>query len=153
MSQSNVPPWQPSGNRSTGGSGGGGGSSMAEYLIAQETNRQILLILVRLREDTNNVLTRLSFLESSVISLQVSHNHSFVNTNKCEFICINDSLFLDKSANKSNKCECKHWNFFSVCISQQYQQQRGYFTFTIDSERHQQQLELFFFSDSIYHNN
>ena len=76
LSQSNMPSGNnPSDRRLYGGAGGSGGgnppTSTHEYLMAQETNRQILLILMRLREDTNNVLTRLSFLESSVVSLQV----------------------------------------------------------------------------------
>lgn len=37
----------------------------------QDTNRQILLILLRLQQDTNNVITRLSYLEATVLSLQV----------------------------------------------------------------------------------
>lgn len=80
MSQSNMPGGGGGGagfpdRRSFGGGAGGSGGgnpTTSDYLMAQETNRQILLILVRLREDTNNVLTRLSFLESSVVSLQVS---------------------------------------------------------------------------------
>lgn len=77
LSQSNTPGLPD--RRSGGGGGGAGGGSnnpptTSDYLMSQETNRQILLILVRLREDTNNVLTRLSFLESSVVSLQVGLN-------------------------------------------------------------------------------
>ena len=62
------------------GSGGGGGSGGGyppneSYLnpnyIAQDTNRQILLILLRLQQDTNNVITRLSYLEATVMSLTV----------------------------------------------------------------------------------
>lgn len=73
MSQTNAPTDRRSysGMGGTSGGGSGGNPSTTDYLMSQETNRQILLILVRLREDTNNVLTRLSFLESSVVSLQV----------------------------------------------------------------------------------
>jgi hypothetical protein len=59
-------------NRSNaGGSGGFGGNAQAEHLIASDTNRQILLILLRLQQDTNSILTRLSYLEASFLSLQV----------------------------------------------------------------------------------
>lgn len=54
----------------SGGGMGGGGGSGNENFIVQDTNRQILLILLRLQQDTSNVLTRLSYLESSVLSLQ-----------------------------------------------------------------------------------
>jgi hypothetical protein len=61
------------GGGSGGGPGGGGGNFPSnDYFLSQDTNRQILLILIRLQQDTNNVLTRLSYLESTVISLQVA---------------------------------------------------------------------------------
>ncbi|RNA10187.1 acyl- -binding domain-containing 5 isoform X4 [Brachionus plicatilis] len=56
-------------NHGAGGGMGGGGQGNENFL-AQDTNRQILLILLRLQQDTSNVLTRLSYLESSVLSLQ-----------------------------------------------------------------------------------
>ena len=62
----------PSGS-GAGGSGGGnnpsggdGGSS-----TGIDSNRQIILILLRLQQDTNNVLNRLSYLENTVASIQV----------------------------------------------------------------------------------
>lgn len=58
-------------NHGAGGGMGGGGQGNENFL-AQDTNRQILLILLRLQQDTSNVLTRLSYLESSVLSLQVN---------------------------------------------------------------------------------
>lgn len=61
-----------SSNHHHGAAGGmGGGGSGNENFLVQDTNRQILLILLRLQQDTSNVLTRLSYLESSVLSLQV----------------------------------------------------------------------------------
>lgn len=63
-------------NRSVGngGAGGGGGYPPNENFqlqnLSQETNKQILLILLRLQQDTNNVITRLSYLEATVLSLQ-----------------------------------------------------------------------------------
>jgi hypothetical protein len=39
--------------------------------LSNDTNRQILLLLMRLQQDTNNVLTRLSYLEATVMSIQV----------------------------------------------------------------------------------
>ncbi len=61
---------------SGGGTGGGGGyppndNYINPSLINQDTNRQILLILLRLQQDTNSVITRLSYLEATVLSLQV----------------------------------------------------------------------------------
>lgn len=57
----------------TGGGSGGGYPPNENYLnsnyIAQDTNRQMLLILLRLQQDTNNVITRLSYLEANVMSL------------------------------------------------------------------------------------
>jgi hypothetical protein len=58
-------------------SGAGGGLPPNEnYLnfnyMQQDTSRQILLLLARLQQDTNNVLTRLSYLEATVMSIQVN---------------------------------------------------------------------------------
>jgi hypothetical protein len=58
------------------GSGGGGGYPPNELFsnmnyLSNDTNRQILLLLMRLQQDTNNVLTRLSYLEATVMSIQV----------------------------------------------------------------------------------
>ena len=53
------------------GGGGGGGNDGNNFLMSQESNRQILLLLLRLQQDTNNVLTRLSYLETTVMSIQV----------------------------------------------------------------------------------
>lgn len=55
--------------------GGSGGFPPNENFTLQnistnDTNRQILLILMRLQQDTNNVITRLSYLEATVLSLQ-----------------------------------------------------------------------------------
>jgi hypothetical protein len=59
-----------------GGSGGDGGYPQPPndpYLAANyDANRQILLLLMRLQQDTNNVLTRLSYLEATVMSIQNS---------------------------------------------------------------------------------
>lgn len=67
-----------SGGSGTGGGGGGGYPPNENFLnpsyISQDTNRQILLILLRLQQDTNNVITRLSYLEATVMSLTVSLN-------------------------------------------------------------------------------
>jgi hypothetical protein len=62
----------------SGGLGGGAGSGgfppnenfLSSSYMVQDTSRQILLILLRLQQDTNNVLTRLSYLEATVMSLQ-----------------------------------------------------------------------------------
>ncbi len=60
----------------TNRSGGGGGSGRYppnegyNTNVNQDTNRQILLLLMRLQQDTNNVITRLSYLEATVLSLQ-----------------------------------------------------------------------------------
>ena len=63
-------------NHGMGGSGGGGypppQPSSSDNFLTQDTNRQILMILVRLQQDTNNVLTRLSFLESSIHNIQMN---------------------------------------------------------------------------------
>ena len=42
-------------------------------ILDADTNRQILLLLMRLQQDTNNVITRLSYLEATVMSIQVSY--------------------------------------------------------------------------------
>jgi acyl-CoA-binding protein len=59
-----------------GGSGGGGGNGNDgnNSFMSQESNRQILLLLLRLQQDTNNVLTRLSYLETTVMSIQVLYH-------------------------------------------------------------------------------
>ena len=75
------------------GMGGAGGfpppqPNSSDNFLVQDTNRQILLILVRLQQDTNNVLTRLSYLEASIHNIQmnrmennqVSSAFSLVNT-------------------------------------------------------------------------
>jgi hypothetical protein len=62
-------------------SGGGTGGSLPPNennilnlnYIQQDTSRQILLLLARLQQDTNNVLTRLSYLEATVMSIQVTY--------------------------------------------------------------------------------
>ena len=62
-------------NRSGAGGSGGGCPPNENYSLSSlghDTNRQILLILLRLQQDTNNVITRLSYLEATVLSLQVS---------------------------------------------------------------------------------
>lgn len=73
---------------STGGGGGGAGLppppapqppsqppndpfTNLNYLQT-DSNRQILMLLMRLQQDTNNVLTRLSYLEATVMSIQNS---------------------------------------------------------------------------------
>lgn len=59
----------------TNGSGDGGYPQPPNdsYLAANyDANRQILLLLMRLQQDTNNVLTRLSYLEATVMSIQNS---------------------------------------------------------------------------------
>ena len=61
-------------SRMGGGAGGGGYPPNENYTLSsinQDSNRQILLILLRLQQDTNNVITRLSYLEATVLSLQV----------------------------------------------------------------------------------
>lgn len=61
-------------SRSMGAGGSGGGYPPNEsynFTMGQETNRQILSILIRIQQDTNNVITRLSYLEATVLSLQV----------------------------------------------------------------------------------
>jgi hypothetical protein len=64
------------GNMFPGSSGGSGGgqypTNNSGPFEPQDLNRQILLLLVRLQQDTNNVMTRLSCLETTVMSLQVS---------------------------------------------------------------------------------
>lgn len=78
-----------SGNPGGSGAGGGGGNGPPgggnfpsnDFFFAQDTNRQILLILLRLQQDTNNVLTRLNYLESSVISLQVTNRIAISRNN------------------------------------------------------------------------
>lgn len=79
-----------------GGSGGGGGGfyNQNETFLTQDANRQILLILMRLQQDTNNVLTRLSYLESSVMTLQ-----SNLQMNRIEN-CINHNS--NGNSNQSN---------------------------------------------------
>lgn len=67
-------------NHGAGGGMGGNGHGNENFLV-QDTNRQILLILLRLQQDTSNVLTRLSYLESSVLSLQVSNNKKILLIN------------------------------------------------------------------------
>ena len=42
-------------------------------ILDADKNRQILLLLMRLQQDTNNVITRLSYLEATVMSIQVSY--------------------------------------------------------------------------------
>jgi hypothetical protein len=37
-----------------------------------DSNRQILMLLMRLQQDTNNVLTRLTYLEATVMAIQVN---------------------------------------------------------------------------------
>lgn len=68
----------------TGGAGGGNyppTSLTSESFLAQDTNRQILLILVRLQQDTNSVLTRLNYLEANLMSLQNNlQGNRFENT-------------------------------------------------------------------------
>ncbi|CAF0967372.1 unnamed protein product [Brachionus calyciflorus] len=64
-----------------GGMGGGGSGSGNENFLVQDTNRQILLILLRLQQDTSNVLTRLSYLESSVLSLQSNRFENEIQMN------------------------------------------------------------------------
>ena len=54
------------------GGGNGGGHPTLDLLHHHDTNRQILLILIKLQQDTNNVLRRLSYLESTVVTIQVS---------------------------------------------------------------------------------
>ena len=62
-------------NNGGGDSGGRGyppNESAYNINMSQDTNRQILLILMRLQQDTSNVITRLSYLEATVLSLQVN---------------------------------------------------------------------------------
>lgn len=63
----------------SGGNGGSGGNPGDNYM--NDSNRQILLILYRVQQDINNILTRLSYLESSVLSLQVNFSlfHQLIN--------------------------------------------------------------------------
>ena len=83
------------GSRSGGGGSGGGGYPPNENftLMHQDTNRQILLILLRLQQDTNNVITRLSYLEATVLSLQVKN---------CFFFILNCIFQLNVDLCKSN---------------------------------------------------
>ena len=60
-----------SGAGGSGGGNGGGGHPTLDLLHHHDTNRQILLILIKLQQDTNNVLRRLSYLESTVVTIQV----------------------------------------------------------------------------------
>jgi hypothetical protein len=66
------------GNGGFSGAGGNGGYpppndpfTNVNYLNT-DSNRQILMLLMRLQQDTNNVLTRLSYLEATVMSIQVN---------------------------------------------------------------------------------
>ena len=67
----------------TGMGGGNGGYPPPNELfsninyLSNDTNRQILLLLMRLQQDTNNVLTRLSYLEATVMSIQVGNFYKF----------------------------------------------------------------------------
>jgi len=62
-----------------GGLGGGSGGGynpppndpyLGSHYGQSDANRQILMVLMRLQQDTNNVLTRLSYLEATVMSIQ-----------------------------------------------------------------------------------
>ena len=58
-----------------GGSGGGynpppNDTYLGSHYGQSDANRQILMVLMRLQQDTNNVLTRLSYLEATVMSIQ-----------------------------------------------------------------------------------
>lgn len=86
-------------NRSIGNAGGGGGGGYPPnenfqlQNLSQETNRQILLILLRLQQDTNNVITRLSYLEATVLSLQ----------NNLQMNRIESSIKLNNPSNNNNE--------------------------------------------------
>jgi hypothetical protein len=79
-------------NHGMGGGGGGGGypppsnPASDSFMMHNDTNRQILLILVRLQQDTNNVLTRLSYLEANIHNIQMNSN---MNSNPSAFSVIN----------------------------------------------------------------
>ena len=63
---------------SGGGGGGGGGNApsgdptLNDSLSALDPSRQILLLLLRLQQDTHSVLSRLNYLETTIMSLKVS---------------------------------------------------------------------------------
>lgn len=86
-----------------GGSGGGngGGHPTLDLLHHHDTNRQILLILIKLQQDTNNVLRRLSYLESTVVTIQ---NHLHMNRLETNFEMNNQgsSAFSLLSTNPGN---------------------------------------------------
>jgi len=98
-------------NHGMGGGGGGGfppphPTSTDSYLMHNDTNRQILLILVRLQQDTNNVLTRLSYLEANIHSLQMNRMESNMNANN------NPSAFSvinSPRASNSNRSVLSFW--------------------------------------------
>lgn len=88
---------RPGSSLSTGyrsGNGAGGYPPNENFNLAtlsQDTNRQILLILLRLQQDTNNVITRLSYLEATVLSLQ----------NNLQMNRIENSIHLNNKGNVS----------------------------------------------------
>jgi hypothetical protein len=59
----------PGGSGGGSGPGGGGGGGDGGFNIG-DSNKQIMLLLLRLQQDTNNVLTRLSYLETTVMAIQ-----------------------------------------------------------------------------------
>ena len=65
-------------NGSSGGNGSGGYNPppndpyLNAHYLQNDANRQIMIVLLRLQQDTQNVLTRLSYLENSVMSIQNS---------------------------------------------------------------------------------
>lgn len=120
---------------STSGSAGGynppPNENYSTYLT-QDTNRQILLILFRLQQDTNNVITRLSYLEANVLSLtntlqmnriensiqmnnQVSSAFSLIN-NSSQSRVINASIRPSLSASFYNWFKNIDWKTITIAF-------------------------------------
>lgn len=96
-------------NSSMSGVGGGGGfpppnqQPVSDNFLMQDTNRQILLILVRLQQDTNNVLTRLSYLEASIHNIQMNRIETSINSNQVPsaFSLVNSPRASSNTNNRS----------------------------------------------------
>ena len=112
----NYGPGRSSMNHGVGGSGGGfppqqPPSSSDNYLV-QDTNRQILLILVRLQQDTNNVLTRLSYLEANIHNLQMNRLENSINNQVPSAFSIVNSPQSRAAVNRSSSVVSLWWDFF-----------------------------------------
>ena len=111
-------------NHGLGGGGGGGfppphPTSTDNFMMHNDTNRQILLILVRLQQDTNNVLTRLSYLEANIHNIQMNRIESNMNSNPSAFSVINSPRASNNRSALSFWCNLFRnvdWKTVSIAI-------------------------------------